>query len=160
MTIGEDVMTATLARPSLADRYAAEFPGSRKLYEQARQVFPGGVTHDLRYLEPFPIYIERAQGSRKWDVDGHEFIDYWAGHGAVLLGPSPPAVVMSPQIRPRAQGWPRPVSEPSSESASAKPIEMPAPTEAASPTRKAPAKVRVSTFTSRGGEMVARSRNT
>jgi glutamate-1-semialdehyde 2,1-aminomutase len=73
-------------RPSLTARYEAEFSNSRKLYQQAKEVFPNGVTHDLRYLEPFPVYVERAEGSRKWDVDGHELIDYWAGHGALLLG--------------------------------------------------------------------------
>ncbi len=78
---------------TLSARYEAAFPNSRRLYEQARVVFPGGVTHDLRALEPFPVYVERALGSRKWDVDGHELIDYWSGHGAILLGHSHPAVV-------------------------------------------------------------------
>lgn len=78
---------------SAQGRYEEEFAGSRHLHERARRVFPHGVTHDLRHLEPFPIYIDRAAGSRKWDVDGHEFIDYWAGHGALLLGHSHPAIV-------------------------------------------------------------------
>jgi glutamate-1-semialdehyde 2,1-aminomutase len=82
-----------VARRSLTERYEAEFGNSRKLFEQAKEVFPNGVTHDLRYLEPFPIYIDRAQGSRKWDVDGHELIDFWSGHGALLLGHSHPDVV-------------------------------------------------------------------
>jgi glutamate-1-semialdehyde 2,1-aminomutase len=82
---------------SILDRYRAEFPGSRQRYEQACHVFPGGVTHDLRYLEPFPIYIDRQKGSHKWDVDGHQLIDYWSGHGAMLLGHSHPAVVLAVQ---------------------------------------------------------------
>jgi glutamate-1-semialdehyde 2,1-aminomutase len=91
-------MTApALARSSLAERFHAEFPLSRQRHEQARGLFPNGVTHDLRYLEPFPIYIERAKGSRKWDVDGHELIDYWSGHGALLLGHSHPDVVEAVQ---------------------------------------------------------------
>src|SRR5947207_12187322 len=90
-------MTATLPRPSVTERYTAEFPTSRKLYEQAKTVFPGGVTHDLRYLEPFPVYIDRQKGSHKWDVDGHELIDYWSGHGAMLLGHSHPAIVLAVQ---------------------------------------------------------------
>ncbi len=49
--------------------------------------------------------------------------------------PSPPTAVMMPLAAPRSQGEPRPVSEPSSDSASAKPMLMPAPMEAASPTR-------------------------
>src|SRR6202023_581291 len=49
--------------------------------------------------------------------------------------PRPPSVVMIPQVAPRSQGEPRPVIDPSSESASAKPMLMPAPIEAARPTR-------------------------
>jgi glutamate-1-semialdehyde 2,1-aminomutase len=89
--------TSALASASLAERYAAEFRGSRKLHEQARKVFPDGVTHDLRYMEPFPIYIDRAAGAYKWDVDDHQLIDYWSGHGALLLGHSYPAVVEAVQ---------------------------------------------------------------
>jgi glutamate-1-semialdehyde 2,1-aminomutase len=85
-------MSATATAKTLTQRYEAKFPTSRKLYEQAKGIFPQGVTHDLRYLEPFPIYVDRAQGSHKWDVDGHELIDYWSGHGALLLGHSDPAV--------------------------------------------------------------------
>jgi len=84
---------ATLPQTSLLERYQAEFAGSRRLFEKARSLFPGGVTHDLRYLEPFPVYIDHAAGAHKWDVDGHQFIDYWAGHGALLLGHSHPDVV-------------------------------------------------------------------
>ncbi len=86
-----------MTQPTLVQRYTAEFPVSRRLHEQAKQLFPNGVTHDLRHLEPFPVYIERAQGAHKWDVDGHEIIDYWSGHGALLLGHSHPAVVAAVQ---------------------------------------------------------------
>jgi glutamate-1-semialdehyde 2,1-aminomutase len=84
-------------RPSLADRYAAEFPKSRRLHEQARGVFPHGVTHDGRHLEPFPVYVDRAAGGRKWTVEGKELVDYWSGHGALLLGHSHAAVVEAVQ---------------------------------------------------------------
>jgi glutamate-1-semialdehyde 2,1-aminomutase len=77
---------------TLLDRYTREFAGSRRRFEEACELFPGGVTHDLRNLEPFPIYVERARGAHKWDVDGHELIDYWSGHGAILLGHGHPAV--------------------------------------------------------------------
>ncbi len=66
---------------------------SAALYEQAREVFPGGVTHDTRYALPFPIFVTRAEGCRKWDVDENEIIDYVSGHGALLLGHSNPAIV-------------------------------------------------------------------
>src|SRR5215470_8866955 len=87
-------MTApTLVRSAIGSRYETEFAKSRRLFAEAKKIFPDGVTHDLRSLEPFPIYVERAAGAHKWDVDGHELIDYWCGHGAILLGHSHPAVV-------------------------------------------------------------------
>src|SRR5947199_5291366 len=88
---------SVLTRRSLAERFAAEFLTSKKLHDQAREVFPDGVTHDLRHLEPFPVYIDRAAGAYKWDVDGHRLIDYWSGHGSLLLGHSHPAVVEAVQ---------------------------------------------------------------
>src|SRR5438132_7846953 len=84
---------------TLGSRYEAAFPNARRLYEQARGVFPGGVTHDLRHLEPFPLYVERALGAHKWDVDGHELIDYWSGHGSLLLGHSHPDVVEAVRLQ-------------------------------------------------------------
>src|SRR5687768_5885068 len=72
--------------------------GSSALYKRALAVFPSGVTHDNRYFgELEPVYIDRAQGSRKWDVDGNEYIDYWMGHGALLLGHGHPAIVEAVQ---------------------------------------------------------------
>jgi glutamate-1-semialdehyde 2,1-aminomutase len=73
--------------------YVESNPGSRRLYEQALAVFPSGVTHDNRYLQPFPIYCDRAAGAYKWDVDGHRYVDYLVGHGALLLGHGHPDVV-------------------------------------------------------------------
>src|SRR5204863_3646567 len=78
---------------SLAEEYAAKFPRSRALSERARGVFRAGVSHDLRALEPFPVDVDRAEGARKWTAEGVELVDYWAGHGALLLGHSHPAVV-------------------------------------------------------------------
>ncbi len=88
---------AVASRTPLAERFAAEFPRSRTLHARARGVFPDGVTHELRRLEPFPVYVERAAGGHKWDVDGHRLIDWWSGHGALLLGHCHPAVVAAVQ---------------------------------------------------------------
>ncbi|MBX6770117.1 MAG: aminotransferase class III-fold pyridoxal phosphate-dependent enzyme [Chloroflexi bacterium] len=83
---------AQVRHGTLVERWSERRPGSAALYRRARAVFPSGVTHDARYMEPFPIYITRAQGSRKWDVDGNEYIDYWSGHGALLLGHNYPPI--------------------------------------------------------------------
>ncbi|MBI2825573.1 MAG: aspartate aminotransferase family protein [Planctomycetia bacterium] len=79
----------------IVDAYRRRTPTSARLYERARGVFPSGVTHDGRYLEPYPIYVNRAAGSRKWDVDGNEYVDYAGGHGALLLGHNYPRVVQA-----------------------------------------------------------------
>lgn len=67
--------------------------GSKRLYQRAAPVLPNGITHDSRYLRPFQVYVDRAAGSRKWDVDGHEYVDYVMGHGALLLGHNHPVVL-------------------------------------------------------------------
>ena len=77
----------------LTQQYTEKTPKSRALYQRARETFPSGITHDTRYLAPYPLSVERANGSHKWDVDGHEYIDYFGGHGALLLGHNHPQVV-------------------------------------------------------------------
>src|SRR4029453_17921328 len=76
----------------IIDDYRRLHPGSERLYQEALPTFPSGVTHDIRYTSPFPIFIEHAQGSRKWDVDGNEYIDYVMGHGALFLGHAHPRI--------------------------------------------------------------------
>ena len=52
---------------------------SENFYDRARGSLAGGVSHQSRYVAPYPKYVERAQGSRKWEVDGKEYIDYAMG---------------------------------------------------------------------------------
>ena len=73
--------------------YLAHTPGSAKLAAQANDLFPSGITHDARNTDPYGIYIERARGPHKWDVDGNRYIDYFGGHGSLILGHHNPAVV-------------------------------------------------------------------
>lgn len=73
--------------------YANQRPKGKALYEQAKKSIAGGVGHDLRHTPPFPLYIDHAQGSRLWDVDGNEFIDYSMGNAALLLGHAHPEVL-------------------------------------------------------------------
>ena len=77
---------------SISNRYKEKTPQSAALYENAQQLFPSGVTHDARYMKPHPVVIDRAQGSHKWDIDGNEYIDYFGGHGAHVLGHNHPAI--------------------------------------------------------------------
>ena len=61
--------------------------------KRATLLFPSGITHDSRYIEPYGIYVTRAKGPRKWDIDGNCYVDYFGGHGALLLGHCHPRVV-------------------------------------------------------------------
>ncbi len=79
--------------PTILERYHKTFKKDRELAEVANKLFPDGVTHDSRYMSPFPIYITQADGAKKWGLENKTFIDYWAGHGALLLGHNPPDVV-------------------------------------------------------------------
>jgi len=77
---------------ALEDAYRQALPASQALFARAQKLFPDGVTHDNRRMQPFPIFVERADGAYKWDVDGRQYIDYWMGHGALLMGHNPPHV--------------------------------------------------------------------
>ncbi|PYO45428.1 MAG: aspartate aminotransferase family protein, partial [Candidatus Rokuibacteriota bacterium] len=81
--------------------YADARPKSKALHARAVQRMPSGVAHDGRSFAPFPFYVARADGARKWDVDGHEYIDCWSGHGALMLGHNHPAVLKAIQEQAR-----------------------------------------------------------
>lgn len=106
MALAQQAQQSQEIPPEILDyerTYIETRQGSRRLYEQAVQVFPSGITHDNRFLQPFPVYCTHGQGAHKWDVDGNEYIDYVGGHGALLLGHSHPDVVRAVQGQmPRA----------------------------------------------------------
>jgi glutamate-1-semialdehyde 2,1-aminomutase len=83
---------AQTRRATIAEEIEIRHKKSAALFAEARKVFPSGVTHDSRYLEPVPMYVTHAKGSRKWDVDGNEYVDYFGGHGALILGHNHPSV--------------------------------------------------------------------
>lgn len=87
----------SLDNSKIVAEYRRRTPTSAKLAERAKNHFPSGVTHDGRYLQPYPIYVERAAASRKWDADGNEYVDYTGGHGALLLGHNHPDVLQAVQ---------------------------------------------------------------
>lgn len=65
---------------------------SEQLFEKARRTLAGGVSHESRFAAPYPTYTNRAQGSKKWDVEGREYVDYAMGSASLLLGHSHPDV--------------------------------------------------------------------
>ena len=95
MTTAYPPMPAVLEGSALVEAYMARTTGSARLAERGRTLFPSGITHDARYIEPHGIYVTHTEGSHKWDVDGNEYVDYPGGHGALLLGHSHPEVVQA-----------------------------------------------------------------
>ncbi len=65
---------------------------SREMFARAGKVFAGGVNHNARLYEPYPIFVEKAKGRYIWDLDGNRYTDYWMGHMALILGHSPSVV--------------------------------------------------------------------
>jgi glutamate-1-semialdehyde 2,1-aminomutase len=85
-------MAQVVSPPKVQDAYVDALAASRALAERAGRIFPDAVTHDNRRMQPFPLYVDRADGAYKWDVDGRRYVDYWMGHGALLLGHNPEPV--------------------------------------------------------------------
>ena len=77
----------------IEERFIQLHPKSAERYAKSREVFPDGVTHDGRRLRPFSLFFTHAEGPAKWDVDGNRVLDYFAGHGALILGHSNPDIV-------------------------------------------------------------------
>ena len=66
--------------------FDAECRRSRELTDQATELIPGGVQHNLAFNYPFPIAIEKADGAYLWDVDGNDYIDFLQAGGPTVLG--------------------------------------------------------------------------
>jgi len=77
----------------MTKEYGSRTSKSKALYERAKKVLPAGVSYAIRYFEPYPFYTAKARGSKLYDVDGNEYIDFWLGHTALILGHSPRIVV-------------------------------------------------------------------
>jgi glutamate-1-semialdehyde 2,1-aminomutase len=72
---------------------------SREYLERARRVMPGGVPSSFQQIEPWPVYVERGEGSRVWDVDGNEYRDFHNGFGVMCVGHANPRVIEAVKAR-------------------------------------------------------------
>ena len=64
---------------------------SARLFERAKELVAGGVSSQIRINEPAetPLFFTHAKGSKMWDADGNEYIDYIQGMGPNLFGHAP-----------------------------------------------------------------------
>ena len=75
---------------------AMEHAASRAAFDQARQYIPGGVNSPVRAFRAVgtdPVFIRKAQGTRLFDLDGNEYIDYICSWGPMILGHAHPALL-------------------------------------------------------------------
>ena len=73
--------------------YRAKTMKSAAMHTQACEMMAGGVSHNIRYHPPYPCYFARGKGSRFWDVDGNEYLDFWMGHYCNILGHAPEPII-------------------------------------------------------------------
>ncbi|WP_311028703.1 aspartate aminotransferase family protein [Mesorhizobium koreense] len=77
---------------TILDDYLRRTSKSKALAQRAGLVLLDGITTDTRFFEPYGISVERGAGTRKWDVDGAEYVDFFGGHGSLMLGHGHPVV--------------------------------------------------------------------
>lgn len=65
---------------------------SKTLFERAKRILPGGVNSPVRAFDPYPFFVESAQGSKMFDADGKTYIDYCMAYGALLFGHAYPEI--------------------------------------------------------------------
>ena len=73
--------------------YESKTMKSRSLFVQSKKRFPGGVSHNIRFFEPYPFFTQRAHRKHLHDIDNNQYTDYWMGHWSMILGHAPSVVV-------------------------------------------------------------------
>src|SRR3954454_16533249 len=95
--IDRDRVTALMERERarLRERTAR----SGEYFDRAKAVMPSGVPSSFQRNDPWPTYLERGQGSRVWDVDGNEYVDFHNGFGVMCVGHANPVVAAAVKAR-------------------------------------------------------------
>src|SRR2546421_751244 len=75
------------------ERFRRTRARSSQLWMEARRAMPRGVPSSFQDAAPQPIFMERGKGSRVWDVDGNEYVDFHNGFGVMVVGHAHPKIV-------------------------------------------------------------------
>ena len=75
------------------ERFRAGRRRSDELWREARKVSPRGVPSSHQDAPPLPVFVDRGLGSRTWDVDGNEYVDFHNGFGVMVVGHAHPLIV-------------------------------------------------------------------
>jgi glutamate-1-semialdehyde 2,1-aminomutase len=104
---GTEVVTrpASARISELTEREELEFrrmrTRSHAMWIEATEFIPRGVPSSFQDTPPQPVFIDRGQGSRVWDVDGNEYVDFHNGFGVMVVGHAHPLVVAAVEERVR-----------------------------------------------------------
>lgn len=84
--------------------YKKKTPASARLFAESAKLHVNGVSHNIRYYEPYPFVVKSSAGKSLIDADSNRYTDYWMGHWALILGHGPKAVRESLK-RQVGKGW-------------------------------------------------------
>lgn len=73
--------------------YKKKTPSSANLFAKSQRLHVNGVSHNIRFFEPYPFVTKSANGKFLVDVDSNRYVDYWMGHWSLILGHAPKAVL-------------------------------------------------------------------
>src|SRR6201982_3664080 len=94
------------------ERFRKARPRSHELWTEAREVMPRGVASSFQDASPQPVFIDHGLGSRVWDVDGNEYVDFHNGFGVMVVGHAHPVIVAAiDQQLHRGTHFAQPVAE-------------------------------------------------
>jgi len=79
--------------------YRARTPRSAELHRRARESMPLGVASSFQTYDPYPLFMTDARGSRIWDADGNEYLDFDMAFGVLAAGHSHPILAAALQRR-------------------------------------------------------------
>jgi glutamate-1-semialdehyde 2,1-aminomutase len=96
-TIDRDRLARIAEREEAA--YRARTPKSAQLNARARRALPLGVASSFQFYDPYPLFMGDARGSRIWDADGHEYVDFDMAFGVLAAGHSHPLLIEALQRR-------------------------------------------------------------
>jgi len=70
---------------------------SAKLFARSSKLHINGISHNIRFFEPYPFVVKKSSGKNLIDVDDNKYADYWMGHWSLILGHGPKKVKESLQ---------------------------------------------------------------
>ncbi len=70
----------------LKEEYATKNPSSKKAFDNACSDIPGGITANVKFFAPFPLFMKEGHGAWLTDLDDHKYVDYVLSYGPLILG--------------------------------------------------------------------------